>query len=226
MQKPSSMLLRQRAASVVLAFVCWICAPAANGAFVSLDSSFGTGTITRDTVSGLEWLDLAVTQGISWGTVESELAPGGAYDGFRFALREEFEQLAINAGATLPSVFPNLANSPAVSSLIALLGQTFLDFNPSAGGPVSYSCGVLSGLSGEGSGAQGTYRDTACFVDSALGGQIIPFYDIQYSTESGRAFTGTWLVRPVPAPATAALLSSALLAVGVLRLRRRPVLGY
>jgi hypothetical protein len=192
----------------------------AAAAIISLDSSFGANTITRDTGSGLEWLDLTVTQSIPWGTVESDLAPGGLYQGFRFALREEIEQLAVNAGATLPSVTPSPANSPAVSTLIGLLGRTFLTFNPSAGGDVAYSCGVMSGLSGEGSSQQGVFRHTACYVDSALGGQVIPSYDTQYSNEPPRSFTGSWLVRPVPVPAAVLLLGSALLGLAPWRRRR------
>ena len=40
------------------------CGPAA-GALVSTDGSFGAGTITLDTLTGLRWLDLTESKGYS-----------------------------------------------------------------------------------------------------------------------------------------------------------------
>lgn len=38
---------------------------------------------TIDTVTGLEWLDVPVTAGMPYLSVEDECKPGGAFEGFR-----------------------------------------------------------------------------------------------------------------------------------------------
>ena len=62
----------------------------AQPAHISLDSEFGPDTITFDTATGLEWLDLTVTYMRSTDWVEAEMAPGGWLHGWRYATRTEF----------------------------------------------------------------------------------------------------------------------------------------
>jgi len=45
----------------------------------------GDGLITRDTNSGLEWLDLTVTVGRSANDIRSQILAGGEFEGWRFA---------------------------------------------------------------------------------------------------------------------------------------------
>jgi len=192
----------------------------ARGGLLAVDlHAAGDGLITRDVESGLDWLDLTRFQGTPWGQIESALASVPEFSGFRFALREEVEALAQHAGVTLPSYFPRSENFAPVTHLIALLGSTF---TASPQGD-HYSCGVLSNLSGQGGGVFGITRNTACLVASADGGQVIPSYDSQLSTEP-RQFTGSWLVREISEhdtigePTALALVS---LGLACMRLRRR-----
>ncbi|MCW8911259.1 MAG: hypothetical protein OQK76_11655, partial [Gammaproteobacteria bacterium] len=59
------------------------------------------GDITRDTVSGLNWLDLTETLGMSRIAVEDQLVAGGQFEGFRYATADEVVGLWANWGVNL-----------------------------------------------------------------------------------------------------------------------------
>ena len=65
---------------------------------VSEDSEFGAGTITRDTDTGLGWLDWSLTAGRSFDDVAAQLGEGGEFEGFRYATAAEVETLWLNGG--------------------------------------------------------------------------------------------------------------------------------
>jgi len=65
---------------------------AANASIVDL------GTITRDTDTGLEWLDVTETQGLSYNQVIAEMGDGGTYEGWRYAISSELDRLILNFG--------------------------------------------------------------------------------------------------------------------------------
>ena len=79
----------------------------------SIDSPFGPNTITRDTVTGLDWLDLTVTRGLSYEQVTAQMGPGGTYEGWRYATVAELDQLIANFGyvAVEPSCFSTILHS-------------------------------------------------------------------------------------------------------------------
>ncbi len=56
------------------------------------------GDITRDTESGLEWLDLTETLGLSYNYVSGQLGVGGLYEGWRYAISGEVYTLMDHAG--------------------------------------------------------------------------------------------------------------------------------
>jgi hypothetical protein len=65
---------------------------------VSRDSSFGPDTITYDTETGLEWLDVTITTPYSYDEILIEIKPGGAFDGYRLAKTDEILNFWQNAG--------------------------------------------------------------------------------------------------------------------------------
>ena len=89
---------------------------------ISLDSSFGTGTITWDTDTGLEWLDLPVTYDLDYATASGLL--GTTYAGFRYASTSEVRGLFDSAGIVGDSGMGNPLDF-AVDELLAIWGQTF-----------------------------------------------------------------------------------------------------
>ena len=80
--------------------------------------------LTYDTDTGLWWLDLTITQNLSYNSVLSELAAGGMYESFRFAIRDDIQTLFAHAGVTDGVHDPP---SPGVLNLISYIGATGYD---------------------------------------------------------------------------------------------------
>lgn len=76
--------------SIVLGASVLTLSTSVNAAIISADwQSTGDNLITQDTASGLEWLDLTVTVGMSYDAVSAQLGTGGAYEGWRYATTSE-----------------------------------------------------------------------------------------------------------------------------------------
>ena len=103
----------------------------ANAALVERDFLVtGDNLLTYDTESGLEWLDLEITRGMSYSEVESELVNGGSLEGFSIANAEQMTELYLNGGFTYP-LGPNIFNDDTamdqIKGLISLFGNTITD---------------------------------------------------------------------------------------------------
>ncbi|NOX09698.1 MAG: VPLPA-CTERM sorting domain-containing protein [Gammaproteobacteria bacterium] len=94
------------------------------------------GTYTSDTVSGLDWLDLTATTGLSYNYVSSQLGSGGLFDGWSYAGVMRIETLIQHAGGTSPFTGWTTINNGVVSSLLNTWGQTqtFLESRIITGG--------------------------------------------------------------------------------------------
>ncbi|MBV8096227.1 MAG: hypothetical protein JO110_23925 [Acetobacteraceae bacterium] len=57
------------------------------------DPQFGADSGTLDTNTGLEWLKVTFSQGLSANQVLAQLGAGGTFSGFRYATRAEFSGL-------------------------------------------------------------------------------------------------------------------------------------
>jgi hypothetical protein len=95
---------------------------------VEADSSFGVGTLTFDTSTGLRWLDLPLTVGLNYYDMQAQLVPGGTFAGFRHATRAEVQGLWASAGIPYVGVgisIPQMqANLGPVTALENLIGMT------------------------------------------------------------------------------------------------------
>ena len=164
------------------------------------DPAFGAGddgfNLTQDTDTGLEWLDVPLTDNQSFNSV---IGVFGAF-GFQYATITQICGLFTNFGDVLPNCLgANVADPIAMLSantLIGLLGQTF-------GGAASVTCGFFDG--GGLVGVATINVISGClsatpFTAQTLGGAV-GFDD---TLGSG---IGSWLVRPisVPEPSTLAL---------------------
>ena len=105
------------------------------GLMASSDASFGVGSITVDTDSGLEWLDINLSTGFSYTAILPELS-GGMFDGFRLATDEEVVELWVNAGIpVINNVGSPLNVSPVQALLNDFIGSTSVENgNPQAFG--------------------------------------------------------------------------------------------
>lgn len=193
----------------------------ANAAIVSLDSGFGAGTITRDTNTGLEWLDLTVTTDQSYNDVVARIN-GGDLQGWAYATGTQFDALIGSFGGQPMTCDSGLArgndycgwsseNNGVVAQVVSFVGDLY-GRNESLGllgDPYIYS---------EPDGIFWAYlsdynRDLSPAYD-----RIETYYGFT-SKDYSNPWTGSFLVRPseVPLPAAAWLFGSAVLGLVVVK---------
>lgn len=120
----------------------------------------GDGLLTRDTIQGLDFLDLTPTIGLSFADVSAELGVGGNFEGFRYATRPELVNLVNNFGfdpGADTGGWVRGTTSPQLFGLIDLLGQTNT--------PGSSGWTIAEGLYVRDNGFAGTYA----VVESPIG---------------------------------------------------------
>ena len=183
----------------------------ANANLISIDLfSVGDNLVTKDTKTGLEWLDLTETQNLSPRQI-LEGAGGWSANGFVYATTSQVTQLFLNSNnkATLtpPGEDVTEENLKGALNLLDLLGTTY----------VQNCCNNFSIV---GNGFAGINEPGLDLIYGAAFGTNLNstagFFSIQagtFSTEFSDPFLGSYLVRSVsavPLPAAAPLFLSAL----------------
>lgn len=232
-----------------LALVGLTLSMSANAAIQSIDSSFGTDTITRDTATGLDWLDVTVTRGLSYNQVTAQMGSEGAYEGWRYATAAEFDQLitgfgyiAVNQNCASGVVHcdTNISgDSLIIEDMINTLGDTdkaYLDTISPSYYPAPDGAGYTYGILGS-QQSTGGRMDVAMIYDSESvvvstgedhndwDDQVVTLYS-EWKTSKSSLTVGSFLVNQstaptpaVPIPAAAWLFGSAL--VGLVGFKRK-----
>ncbi|HJV95371.1 MAG TPA: PEPxxWA-CTERM sorting domain-containing protein [Albitalea sp.] len=211
----------------LVASVIAVSAQGASAAFLTSSSAFGANSLVTDTSSGLTWLNLNVTQGMSFNQVAAGLASDPLYADFRVATLAEVDGLfgdagfyvnsgvigdtnptRLAAGASFAAAFTGVQQANGSEFFQGYLGVNMIPIDPIHDVFGMWKAGV----------AFNPASTTVAFAfDDTTGG---------YSTV-GDPGTGTWLVAkgpvvtPVPEPATYALMLAGLAAVGAVVRRRR-----
>ncbi len=175
------------------------------------DAVFGTGSVTLDTETGLEWLDMSFGLSMTRSYVSTQFGDGGEFEGFRYATKAEVIELLVNADIELgywrsgdPSDWP----LDEIEYLVSFLGAT--DYFK--GYPRMY------GVTGSGEVA-GVYF---------FGGTVKCRTGDQGLVQSAGIVNNNWIVREcstVPIPGAVWLLGSGLVGLAGLRRRRRTTVG-
>ena len=184
-----------------------------NAAIISVDlQATGDHLITRDTTSGVDWLDLSVTDGMS---VSAALSSYSA-DGFRWATNEDISGL-FNAFS-----MPVINTTPVLNELVSLgidinTGNIFQSY---FGSTVNSTTGHASGYYQNPNDSVGS-ETYACIGDGCLNEGFVRQWEHSYSL-TGHSSIGVFLVRDVsavPVPAAVWLFGSGL--IGLVGFARR-----
>jgi hypothetical protein len=191
-----------------------------NAAIISVDwKTAGDGLITRDTVSGLDWLDLTETNGLTYEYVSGQLGAGGQFDGYRYATNSEAVALWANFGIDLntgaTTYIPGYVD-PAIENAAMFMGNIFNEYN------ADDRFGVY-GLTGE-TLRTGIYYTLGAW-ESVWEGVTYTYYSPIGAREApsytSAIYQGSYLVKPdvIPVPAAVWLFGSGL--VGLIGVARR-----
>jgi len=160
------------------------------------------GTITRDTTTGLDWLDVTETQGLSYNEVVAQMVDDGAYEGWRYALTAEVGSFFDAFGGSGIYQGWSVENNGLYGRLSELWGTTVE--------------GYTWGMTGE---VSGTFikafqvHDMVAHLENT-GDSIRLDYGDGYRTYLSNVAVGSALVRDVisvPVPATVYLFGSVLI---------------
>lgn len=216
----------------ILSLVCIaLFANFSNGAIID------NGTYTTDTESGLDWLDVNVTSNLSFNEVTELMKPEGAYDGWRYATVDEFEQLVSNFGVPssgadcsfgLTFCSGQFGTNPLILEVTSILGPT-VDEMVSSGCPeepcqLYYIQGMLGENVSNALAGNINYAEIYSGASADSEGVFRPWQQITAAMTTDKEYydesLGSFLVRTseVPVPAAAWLFASALLGlVGIQR---------
>jgi len=220
------------------AFIFVFFASSSDAALIVLDDpNFAASTdgfnITRDMSTGLDWLDLDVSEGRTFADVSGEFGAGGDFEGFRYATETElhgqnngpqFDSLFKSAGISGWS-FSSIGSYPIVLPLLDVIG-CFGDQCASSPTPgvFGYAYGTILDVNG---------LETAAYIEAFESGPwdwggagLWPSgYTPRAPNPSSPVYKGNFLVRAsasvIPIPAAVWLFGSGLGLLGWMKRRNQ-----
>jgi len=179
------------------------------------DVDFGPNALTFDTRTGIAWLDVPFSAGLSYDQLAAAMQPGGKFQGFRYASAEEVLGLFSSAGIPdLPGFYSESQIGPEVSDFISLLGST----------GSNYGHPGITGISGT---ATPLYAGHNAVSLTFLSYFDAPTYHVGappdtaiYADFYGAPTIGSWLIA-VPEPSTSVLGTAGGLALLLLTIKGR-----
>jgi hypothetical protein len=185
----------------------------AQGSFMqATDPNFGANSLLVDMSTGLIWLNLNYTSGLSYDQVLAQSGPGGEFAGFSYASVQQVYSLFADADIPGPGVYP--MSSPVQQSIAGFL--------PMIAGSVDDQNGRPAAMGITGSTTDGLQASVAIYMVGLNGAAG---YNVgsgaSFNPAEGSAPEGNWLVAtvmPIPEPAAWQLaLLGGLLGLGVSR---------
>lgn len=192
----------------------------AGAAIVSTDWKIaGDNLLSHDTVTGLYWLDLTETAGLSRDYVITQFGTGGDFDGFRYATIAEVVGLWSNFGINLgtQTSYSIAGHDPNIITATSYIGNIFCNAN------CAYYPYGARGMTNDPAGGAGNYRLMGAYHEQPPISTVdrTRYEAFSYASSAiGSAFNGHYLVlTQVPLPASILLFSSGIL--GLIGISRR-----
>ena len=187
--------------SIVSATCCVLAVVAFNANAELVDN----GTVTFDSSTGLEWLDLTETAGLSYNYVKTQLASGGLFEGWAYASLAQVDGLFDSAGGTGPYNGWSTDNNGVVAPLLELWGDISLSSN-------NYSYFITPDTNPDNKPVYGLAYDDYVMENAATQDYLKSFY-LYWVADAEHPEVGSALVRAavVPLAPAAWLFSSGLL---------------
>ena len=191
----------------------------------SLPASPDGFNITEDTATGLQWLDINITEGRTYGDMigtdgTDEFAPGGDFEGFRYATF--LELTGWTGGPQGDSPFKHLGFTSEFASIGGYpLVRDYMSYFGCLANCVTY--GFVSGLYID-PPATPEWAIVQAFPSTGFNyGRLdayYPFVPTSWPTNGSSMAYGHYIVR-LPEPGTSGLLAGVALLFGLARKRRR-----
>ncbi len=209
--------VKDRYLKIAILVVLLFLSMTANAALVSLDwKSVGDGALTYDDNSGLWWLDLTETAGMSYSQVSSELVAGGSLEGWRYATLTEaqniYAQFGLSPGAD--TSLPIEDFRAAIATMNSYLGDLLSPFSDAYSG----SWGIT------GTEWDVSYPDwhimLEAYTNQSGAGAVLDLGNFAADLDMSWEYAGSFLVRDdnpvsaVPLPAALALFPAGLFVFG------------
>ena len=186
----------------------------ASAAIISVDSEFGTNSITRDTEQGLDFLDLTYSLDRSYNDISTQFGTGGDFEGFRYASLTEVVRLINNHGfspevttATNFGYATHYGDDDQLSEFVSLVGITRSDLS-----------GQRSSTGITGSGADSNNRILVTLRDYLAIDEDDRVEMTPYGNISSGDINGSWLVREssvIPEPSSCVLFAGLITCFGL-----------
>lgn len=194
-----------------LFMLCLVLAVPSHAALLSVDDSvFGAGSVTLDTATNLEWLDMSKSYGNTRSYLQSSFGEGGTFEGWRYATADEVIALIQNAGIAIGQYLTaDQVSFTAITDFCLLMDTTTSSQSGYSQMSSQLSIGEKYGLD------MVIYGGTYTYSTGNLGGSV------------GTSSTiSSWLVRDaqassVPIPGAVWLLGSGLM--GLVGIRRKKI---
>lgn len=201
---------RNKALLFLVSFFCGL-APLAQAAIVDL------GNVTRDSSTGLEWLDLTETVGRSYLDVSNQFDVGEEFAGWRYATESEVQVLWQNFGLTTGTTERvSILDTPKYDAFVSAV-NTLGNFFPEAASIFDYGSVGVTGTLLEGFTDVYLVRGMYHNIDNDRT-RISSGTDAHHETIES-IYHGSYLVREVPLPAGIWLLVSAYIGLFSFRLK-------
>jgi hypothetical protein len=216
--------MRVRCLLLVLAVFLLALPAAAQLVTVDLFSA-GDGLITRDTDSGLDWLDVPLTTSLSYDQIQAG-AGNWIPTGWRYATEAEVCHLWVTHGSA-PSCNSNTPGIPLPAATIALMTQLGTTESIIGGGTSTQRVnGVYDDATAPATSVGFARIETSSLISSGIFSRVTSTAADGVASNSALATRGSFLVRTTPpAPEIPALPlagAAALAALLALAVRRAP----